>query len=46
MTFRALFSFRNIEHSWEEGYSNFREEVAENEMKTDKNTLKRYSREL
>ena len=46
MAFRALCFFRNIEHSWEERYSNFRGEVTENEIKTDKNTLKRYSREL
>ena len=46
MAFRVLCSFKNIEYSWEEGYSNFREEVTENEIKTDKNTSKRYSKEL
>ena len=46
MAFKALCSFKNIEHSWEEGYSDFRGEVTENEMKINKNTLKRYSREL
>ena len=46
MAFKALYSFRNIEYSWEERYSSFREEATENEIKTDKNTLKRYSREF
>ena len=46
MTLRALCSSENIRHSWEEEYSDFRGEVAENEIKINKNTSKRYSKEL
>ena len=46
MTFEVLCFSENIGHSWEEEYSDFRGEATENEMKINKNTSKRYSREL
>ena len=46
MTFKALYSSENIRYNREERHNSFREKVIENEIKINKNTLKRYSREF
>ena len=46
MTFRALYFFEDRGYNWEERYSSFREKAAKNNIKINKNTLKRYYREF
>ena len=46
MTFRTLYFSESTKYSWEERYSSFRGKAIENEIKVNKNTSKRYSREF
>ena len=43
MTSETLYVSENIEYCYKERNNSFKEKVAENKIKTDRNTLKRYN---